>query len=755
MRIAAATVAWHRRFEARVILAVTVLVALSITAILITTTRVVAQRSSDRALADLGAARAAFLRLADERAAFAAAQSSLVTTLPVFRAHLTDDRLVQDLATLEALADHYRQDLKADFAIVANRAGAWLATSEWPSGVTPPRELSTAIAGATGGRPARGFVVAGSRLFLLVAQPALFADEVLGSLTVGYALDDAFAADVARITGSEITLAADGHVYASSLTAVDRAAFAAALAAGRWPEDGMFDAVERIGDGEYVLGAFPLSANEPQSSPARLVMLEDWRPTHASLTEIRFRFLSAGAVVFILALGMSVFFSRRVARPLETLADAAKDIAGGNWSRQLPLAGTAEEVAMAQAVNTMTTGLRHWYEEAKSRDDQLRQAQKLEALGRLAGGIAHDFNNFLTAIKGYSGLLLEGLEAGDKRRSKVEGILKAADTAAGLTRQLLAFSRQRVVEVRVLSLERVLRSTEKMLKRLIAEDIELTTTICREIGCVRADPNQIEQILVNLVVNARDAMPLGGRIAIELTEVECLQGGATGAAALSPGRYVRLSVRDTGSGITPEVKARIFEPFFTTKPEGAGTGLGLAVVYGIVEQLGGGIAVDTEIGRGTTFHVHLPHTTEREPEVNPALRPAAAGGTETILLVEDEPQVADLISGALEASGYTVLTAASGIQALEIVRSRMSPIHLLLTDVVMPGMNGRELADRIRAVRDGIPTLYISGYSDDAVLKHGVQTAVAQFLPKPFSMDALRRKIRDVLAAPQPVGSSA
>ena len=750
MRIAA-TLAWHRRFEARVIVAVSVLVALSITAILVTTTRVVEKRSSTRALADLGAARAAFLRLADERAAFAAAQSSLVTTLPVFRAHLTDERLVHDVATLEALAEYYRQNLEADFAIVANRAGAWLATSEWPSGLAPPRELSTAIAGATRGTPARGFVVAGTRLFLVIAQPALFADEVLGSLTVGYALDDTFAAGVARITGSEINLAAHGHVYASSLATADRTAFAAAVAAGRWPADGVFDAIEHLGNGRYVLGAFPLSVDDPASSPARLVLLEDWGPTQASLTEIRFRFVSAGAVVFITALGMSVFFSRRMARPLETLAAAAEDIAGGNWSRQLPLEGTAEEVAMAQAVNTMTTGLRHWYEAAKSRDDQLRQAQKLEALGRLAGGIAHDFNNFLTAIKGYSGLLLEGFQPEDKRRSKVEGILKAADTAAGLTRQLLAFSRRRVVEVRALSLERVLRSTEKMLKRLIAEDIELTTTICREIGCVRADPNQIEQILLNLVVNARDAMPLGGRIAIELTEVECLPGGETGPAALSPGRYVRLSVRDTGSGMSPEIKARIFEPFFTTKPEGAGTGLGLAVVYGIVEQLGGGITVDTEIGRGTTFHVYLPHTIEPEAELNPSLRAAAGGGTETILLVEDEPQVADLISGALQASGYTVLTAANGAQALEIVRTRPSPIHLLLTDVVMPGMNGRELADRIHAVRDGIRTLYISGYSDDAVLRHGVETAVAQFLPKPFSMDTLRMKIRDVLAAPQPV----
>ena len=742
---AARVIAWHRRFEARVIVSVALLVAVSLTAILLTTTRVVTARSAERAGADLEAARTAFHHLASERAEFASAQSALVTALPVFRAHLTDDRLAADVATLEAMAEHYRLQLKADFAIVTDRDGKRVAGSGWPAGAAWP-DLDAAIAIATGGTAARRFVAAGDRLFLVVAEPAQFAAELLGVLTVGYAVDDRFAASLAEITHCEINVIANGRLYASTLPPADREALTAAMAGQPWPADGVLPGIAAIGPGEYTLGAFPLALGGSDAAPSgQLVLLEDWKPTQASVDEIRARLLLAGAVIFALALGVSVFFSRRIGRPLENLAAAAEDIANGNWSRQLPVRGTAEETMMAQAVNAITTSLRHWSEEARVRDDQLRQAQKLEALGRLAGGIAHDFNNFLTAIKGYGGLLLEGFEAGDRRRSKVEGILKAADTAAGLTRQLLAFSRRRVAAVQPVSLERTIAGTEKMLRRLIGEDVILATTFAADAGWVKADPHQIDQVLMNLVVNARDAMPRGGRIDIELGHIRVDETGLAGTK-LAPGEYVRLSVRDTGCGMPPEVKARIFEPFFTTKAEGAGTGLGLAVVYGIVEQIGGAIVVDTEVGQGTAFHLYLPPTVEQEAAVVREL-PKASGGHETVLLVEDEPQVAEVIAGALQTSGYTVLQAGHGAEALDIARSHAAPIHLLLTDVVMPGMNGRELADRVGDLRGDIRTLYMSGYADDAVLRHGVEASLVQFIPKPFSMDSLRAKIRDVLAA--------
>jgi signal transduction histidine kinase/CheY-like chemotaxis protein len=736
---------WHRRLEARVIVGIVALVALSLSAIMVAATRVVTARSLQRTAVDLEAARVAFHRLAEDRAEFASAQSALVTALPVFRAHLTDTRLREDVATLEAMADHYRQQLKATFAIVGDVDGRWIAKSGWPAHAATA-DVARTIAAATSGTPARRFVATGDLLFLVVSEPAGFADEMLGTLTVGYALDDELAKGLAAVTHREVNLVGGGRVYASSLPVADRSALAAALTAGA---DSLRAAggSTLVGDREFAIGVFPLTL-DGGTVPAQLILLDDWAPIRAFLNQLRWRLLATGAVIFAVALGMGILFSRRMARPLEDLATAAQDIAGGNWSRQLPVRGTAEEAVMAQAVNAMTTSLRHWYEEAKERDDQLRQAQKVEALGRLAGGLAHDFNNFLTAIKGYAELLLEDFEAEDKRRSQAEGIIKAADTAAGLTRQLLAFSRKRVAAVEVLALDRLVASTEKMLRRLIGEDVDLTTTIAPDTGCVKADPHQLEQVLLNLVVNARDAMPRGGSIDLELAAVVLSDRHPANGIELQPGRYVRLTVRDTGCGMTPEVKARIFEPFFTTKQEGAGTGLGLAVVFGIVEQLGGAIAVDSEINRGTTFHVYLPQSGEVQAAADATLPAAAiAPGSGTILLVEDEPQVAEILMSALHGAGYTVLMASRGPEALEIVRASTARIDLLLTDIVMPGMNGRELADRVRQLQPEIRTLYMSGYSDDAVLRNGVEAATMQFLAKPFSIKALGAKVREALAA--------
>ncbi len=729
---------------------VILLIALSLTAVLVATTRAVTARSLERTSSDLEAARTAFYRLADDRAEFASAQSALVTALPVFRAHMADTRLAQDLATLETMVDGYRQQLKADFAIVGDPHGNWTTRPGWPGGIPPSPAIVATIAEATAGRSARGIVARTDGLFLVVSEPARFADELLGTFTVGYALDDAIARRLAEVTHCQVNLVAGGHLYASSLPAADRAALTAALARGNWQANGVSGTVEQVGGGEYTIGAFPLSSSSFDTASGRLVLLQDWRPTQAFVDQIQLRLLGTGAIIFVVAIGGSLLFSRRMSRPLQDLAAAAEDIAGGNWTRQLPVRGTAEATMMAQSVNEMTTSLRHWYEEAKKRDDQFRQAQKLEALGRLAGGVAHDFNNLLMAITGYGDLLLNTLEAGDTRCADVEEILKAADCAASLTKQLLLFSRRHVVEVRVISLDRVVASTEKMLQRLIGEDIEFTTSMSPDTGFVRADPSQIEQVLLNLVVNARDAMEKGGRISIELTNIVYSEAPDEHHATIAPGRYVRLSVRDTGCGMTEEIKARIFEPFFTTKEEGRGTGLGLAMVYGIVEQLGGAIDVDSEVGRGTTFHIYLPQTSEQEEAVpaQTASRPDNGRGTETVLLVEDEARVSALIASALKKSGYTVLEAMHGQQALEIVSAHTAPIDLLLTDVVMPGMNGRELAEHVTRLRCETRVLYMSGYSDDAILRHGVQAASTHFIQKPFSMETLTTKIRETLKRP-------
>jgi two-component system cell cycle sensor histidine kinase/response regulator CckA len=379
--------------------------------------------------------------------------------------------------------------------------------------------------------------------------------------------------------------------------------------------------------------------------------------------------------------------------------------------------------------------------------EQFRQAQKMEAVGQLAGGIAHDFNNLLTAILGNTQLLLRDLPPGDAKRGDVEEIRKASERAASLTRQLLAYSRRQMLQPEVLDLNVVVAEMDKMLRRLIGEHISLVTVPAPDLGRVRADPNQIEQVLVNLAVNARDAMADGGKLTIETANVDLDDAFAQTHLGSVPGPYSMIAVTDTGTGMDATVRAHLFEPFFTTKEVGKGTGLGLATVYGIVKQSDGYISVYSEPGRGSTFKIYLPRI-DAPPDTAPA--PAKGGadrGTETILVVEDEPAVLTLSRRALEAQGYLVLAAGDAAAALRLVERHGGTIHMLLTDVVMPGLSGRDLADKLAARRPGIRVLYMSGYPGDAVVQHGELPPGSAFLQKPFSPDSLARKVRDVLDA--------
>jgi PAS domain S-box-containing protein len=379
---------------------------------------------------------------------------------------------------------------------------------------------------------------------------------------------------------------------------------------------------------------------------------------------------------------------------------------------------------------------------------QLRQAQKMEAVGRLAGGVAHDFNNLLTVITGRSQLLLLKLSPESPLRRDVELVEETAHRASALTRQLLAFSRKQMIQPRVVDLNEIVRGMETMLARLIGEDIALATRLDHAAGCVRADPAQLEQMIVNLVVNARDAMPLGGRLTLETGYVQIDEGFARQHVGLRPGPHVRLVVRDTGVGMDGLIKAHLFEPFFTTKGPGKGTGLGLATVYGIVNQCGGAIRVESEPGQGATFTIELPRIDAPADATGDARDTTAAPyGSETVLLVEDEPEVRGLARDILRQQGYTVLEAADGDEALRVGREYSGPIHLLVTDVVMPQMGGRALADRVRAGRDEIKVLYVSGYTDDAILRQGVSETGTAFLAKPFTAAALAHKVRLVLDA--------
>ena len=380
-------------------------------------------------------------------------------------------------------------------------------------------------------------------------------------------------------------------------------------------------------------------------------------------------------------------------------------------------------------------------------EDQLRQSQKMEAIGQLAGGVAHDFNNLLTIITGYGQLLLEDLEPDDPRRLKMREINKAAARAVSLTRQLLAFGRRQVLASEVLDLNDVLTNLEKMLHRLIREDIELVIVQGEALGRVRADRGQIEQVIMNLVLNARDAMLQGGKLTLETSNVNLDEAYAASHPEVTPGLYVMLAVGDNGCGISPEVQTRIFEPFFTTKERDKGTGLGLSTVYGIVRQSEGCVCVESAPEQGATFKIYLPRVQEQSDLKDRTEEGAAAPprGSETILLVEDEEAVRSLVQDVLEGLGYKVLVAKSGDEAIAICKQHPTPIPLLLTDVVMPGMSGRELADHLKFLYPAMKLLYTSGYTEDAMLRHGILGPGAAFLGKPFTPQAIARKVRDVL----------
>ena len=381
-------------------------------------------------------------------------------------------------------------------------------------------------------------------------------------------------------------------------------------------------------------------------------------------------------------------------------------------------------------------------------EEQLRHAQKMEAVGKLAGGIAHDFNNLLTAIAGYSDLLLLHLPEGEAAHREVLEIRKASDRAAALTRQLLAFSRRQVLQPKVLDLNQVVMNMEKMLHRLIGEDVELITSLASDLGQVKADPGQIEQVIVNLAVNSRDAMPEGGKLILETANVELDEHYATRHESALPGSYVMFAVADSGCGMDEATMSRLFEPFFTTKEVGKGTGLGLATVYGIVKQSGGYIRAYSEVGRGTTFKVYLPREKMvAEPVEKEALPLYSPEGEETVLVVEDERMVRDLVREILSRQGYEMLEAGRGAEALEVSERHKGPIHLLITDVVMPGMTGPELARHLTARRPATKVLFMSGYTDDAILHHGVLEPGTEFLQKPFTAGSLAAKVRHVLDA--------
>ncbi|MFO0864882.1 MAG: ATP-binding protein [Gemmataceae bacterium] len=384
--------------------------------------------------------------------------------------------------------------------------------------------------------------------------------------------------------------------------------------------------------------------------------------------------------------------------------------------------------------------------ERKQLEEQLRQSQKMEAIGRLAGGIAHDFNNLLTVIGGYGEILIRQLPPHEFAHEMVREMNKASERAAALTRQLLAFSRKQILAPQPVNLNQMIRESEELLRRLIGEDIELATHLAEDLGTIRADSPLLSQVLLNLAVNARDAMPTGGRLRLETRNATIDEDSARTHRDLVPGEYALLSVSDSGDGMDESAKSHVFEPFFTTKEQGKGTGLGLAMVYGSIRQSGGHISVESTVGRGTTFRIWLPRVDAKAMSKSPSLElPPTRTGTETILLAEDEDGVRGMAAQVLRACGYTVLEASDGADAIGVSQQYHGRIDLLVTDVVMPRVSGRQLADWLRPHRPEMKILFISGYTDDSVFRHGVQKAETNFLQKPFSAAKLSSFVREVL----------
>ncbi|MGD2206537.1 MAG: response regulator [Anaerolineae bacterium] len=475
----------------------------------------------------------------------------------------------------------------------------------------------------------------------------------------------------------------------------------------------------------------PLVIEEAQTDP-RLAPIHDLLRRRGTVSLLLLPLMVNGDVVGILGLD--------AIKPLTPSASDVASVSGKSFSAQeVNLAWrVAEQVGSVLARERLQ-------DEHRQLGEQFHQAQKMEAIGRLAGGIAHDFNNLLTVVHLSTRLLERKLHHSDPLWVHVERIQDAGQRATRLIKQLLAFSRQEIVEPQVLNLNQVLGELDKMLRRLIGEDVELALVPAEELWSARIDPTQIEQVVLNLAVNARDAMPDGGKLTLETDNVVLCEVYAARHMGVQPGEYVQLTISDSGVGMSKKVKARIFEPFFTTKERGKGTGLGLATVFGIVKQNQGHIEVHSEVGQGTVFEIYLPRVTEGPSIPARLLTEAAARGTETLLLVEDERQVRELTRDILQGQGYQVLTAKDGMEALQVAQSHEAPIHLLLTDVVMPRMSGRALADELRDTRPAMRVLYTSGYTDDTIAHHGVLDEGTHFLSKPFELEALARTVRTAL----------
>jgi signal transduction histidine kinase/ActR/RegA family two-component response regulator len=576
------------------------------------------------------------------------------------------------------------------------------------------------------------------RIFQVVLKPYYGEGSLLGTVVVGREFSDKDARDLAGMSSSELLVQANDDIAVNTLSS---AASLSAIAELRTRQRG----IVTLGDKPFFAMSVPITVNG-QEPPIDLTVLKSYESALAALDQSKHLLIALGFGALVLG-GLFVYvIADRLTRPLTALARGVRALERGDYAYPLKRdMGTDEVAQLTRAFDDMRTTLRQTEIQKQELEGQLRQSQKMEAMGRLAGGVAHDFNNLLTVIKGNSNILADRLGSEHhliKLTTQIDG---AADRAVSLTRQLLAFCRMQVLQPKILDLNELVSEMCKLLRRLVPEDIAFNFRAGESLGRVKADPGQIEQVIMNLVVNAGDAMPTGGALTVETRNVTVTEEGAARRTPVSPGQYVLLSVTDNGMGMDAGTKARVFEPFFTTKEQGKGTGLGLATVYGIVKQSGGFIWVESEPGKGARFDIYIPRVTGR-PETASAEKDEipTSHAPKTVLVAEDEEAVRELACEFLKSAGYDVLAASNGSEALVLAQASQQPIHALLTDLVMPRMRGPELARRLKALQPQLKVIYVSGYLDyQQSGKEFVEDAL--FIQKPFNRKTLVTRMAELL----------
>jgi signal transduction histidine kinase len=671
--------------------------------------------------------------------------AALLANLPNVRALMT----TEDAATIEDASKDVWKLSGSELLVLANRAGNVVAlrasAANLESGV-----VQGLLRQSLDRNESKGWWFGGGHLYEVWIQPIYFGplsqNMMVGLLAVGHEVNQRSAREFASVASSEVAFNFVGAPVASTLSPALQSELARQI---REPAQSLSDDTQefQLGSELYLAKTVDLS---PEGGPlVSLTVLKSFDKATLFLRGLNRVLIGLGLLSILAGSSLVFWISHTYTKPLEGLVAGVRALGHGDFSYPLDARGGDEVSEVTDAFVRMRDSLETTQQEQKQLEERLRQAHKMEAVGRLAGGVAHDFNNLLTIIRGNSDLLKDREGADAFHQKCVEQIQKAAGRAVSMTRQLLAFSRMQVLQPRVMDLNHVVAELGKMLPRLIGEHIEYSFSPDPKLASVKADPGQIEQVILNLAANARDAMPRGGKLSVRTANALIDDVEAAKRPPMTPGRYIVLSVTDTGHGMDEATKAHIFEPFFTTKEVGKGTGLGLATVYGVVKQSGGFIWVDTSPGSGTTFEIYLPQAAGLAQNAEAEEKPAAIPpGTETVLVVEDEAGVRELACQFLRVKGYNVLEAEGGFEALAVSHRHPGVIHLLLSDMVMPRMSGGELAAQLRAVRPAMRIAFMSGYSEFSRGDLGKGFPEAPVLQKPFSPATLVEIVREALARP-------